>query len=236
MCREDGMLTDYLVVHDKILTSAVVFRATYRATPLQEEERLFIEAIRTLNYQASRLQAEESQDVCETENGAAPREQPSTGDSDRGRPESPAAAVAAAVRRQPVAAASAAAAPAPNLYNKTARLFPATNVDAQDASDDVDSRLDEATAEVAAAAFRVSRQHQFDYPGDGAGTSFRTWPFPGGNEGDGDEIPTLEPAASSISGMMELQSLVAASTSKRPSVDAAARADDADGRMKRTRT
>ena len=37
--------------------------------PLQDEERLFIEAIRDLNYQASKLQAEENQVMCEEKEG-----------------------------------------------------------------------------------------------------------------------------------------------------------------------
>lgn len=38
-----------------------IFLSMFSVMPLQDEERLFIEAIRDLNYQASRLQAEENE-------------------------------------------------------------------------------------------------------------------------------------------------------------------------------
>lgn len=186
-----------------------------RATPLQDEERLFIEAIRSLNYQASRLQASESQDVREPENGGGEQDRQSGGESDSGT----------APRSQPAPAAP----PLPNLYNKSARLFP--HPDAQDVSDDVDTKLDEATTEATAAAIRVSRH--LGYQGDAISSTMRLRQLARGDDPTSDDQVPLESAAASISGMMELQSLVAASTSKRPSLDASS---DADARLKRTRS
>jgi hypothetical protein len=56
----------YPVVLDLIKKSEQLFRSIQvmeTVVPLQAEEKLFIEAIRDLNYQASRMQAEEQQDT-----------------------------------------------------------------------------------------------------------------------------------------------------------------------------